>query len=77
MVELYVFGCSCGSNSRAVKSVQSKVNSKLYNTKRDSEALKRHINYLNEAGIDIKGYPSIVVELGGRITLLEEWTQLA
>lgn len=76
MVEIYVFGCSCGVNSRTVKKAQSKGTSKLYNTKRDSEKLKEHIGYLVEAGIEIKGYPAIVVENGGeRITLLEEWIQ--
>lgn len=76
MVEIFVFGCSCGINSRPVKYVQNKTTSKLYNTKRDSQALKKHIGYLSDAGIDIKHYPAIVVENGGeRITLLEEWTQ--
>jgi len=73
---IYIFGCSCGAQSRPVKTVQSKLNVTVYNTKRDSERLKEHINYLAEAGMDINGYPAIVVEnRGERITLIEEWIQ--
>ena len=73
---LYTFGCSCGGKSRPIKTVQSKINLTVYNTKRDSGRLKEQINYLATAGIDIKGYPTIVVENGGeRITLIDEWLQ--
>jgi len=75
MNEIYVFGCSCGAKGRKAFEVQDKLKAKLYNTKRDSEKLKIHINLLQEAGINIDGYPAIVVEnKGGRtITLLSEW----
>lgn len=71
---LYIFGCSCGGNSRPVKKVQSKISLTVYNTKRDTERLQEHKNYLVQAGIPIQGYPTIVVEnRGERVTLIDEW----
>lgn len=77
MNEIYIFGCSCNSKGRKATEVQNSGRSKLYNTKRDSEKLKEHINYLKEAGMDLDGYPAIVVFNGGeQITLLDQWNQL-
>jgi len=74
---IYVFGCDCGGQGRPAKDVASKITAKIYNTKRDAERLKEQINYLLNAGMDIKHYPSIVVENGGkRITLLDKWKPL-
>ena len=71
---IYMFGCSCGSKGRGASTVQRKIGATIYNTKRDSNRLKEQIAYLYQAGIDINGYPSIVVEQGGqRISLLNEW----
>lgn len=73
---VYMFGCSCGAKGRPASIVQSKISAKLFNTKRDSERLKEHINYLAQAGIEINGYPAIVVEnRGERVTLIDEWIQ--
>lgn len=72
---IYMFGCACGAKGRPASIVQSKIKAPIYNTKRDSEKLKEHINYLVEAGIEVKHYPAIIVENGGeRITLLDKWT---
>lgn len=71
---VYIFGCDCGGQGRPAKDVQRRIGAKIYNTKRDAERLKEHINYLLEAGIELRRYPAIVVENGGeRITLLEQW----
>lgn len=76
MNALYVFGCSCGAWSRPIKQVQNKINVRVYNTKRSAEDLKQHIKYLAQAGLEINGYPAIVVENGGKqITLLDVWLQ--
>lgn len=72
---VYMFGCVCGAKGRPASIVQGKIGAVIYNTKRDAEKLKEQINYLLNAGIDINGYPPIVVENGGeRVTLLEKWT---
>lgn len=73
---VFVYGCSCGKKGKKAYTVQSTLrNTKVFNTKRDSEALEKQINYLNMAKIDVVGYPNIVVEnQGERITLLEQWT---
>lgn len=71
---IYIFGCDCGGQGRPAKDIASRISAKIYNTKRDAERLKEHINYLLGAGIAIKHYPAIVIENGGeRVTLLEKW----
>jgi len=75
---IYMFGCSCGAKGRPASIVQSKIPVKIFNTKRDSERLKEHINFLLQAGLEVKHYPSIVVENGGeQVTLLDLWKQPA
>lgn len=72
---VYMFGCACGAKGRPASIVQSKIGAVIYNIKRDGEKFKEYINYMTNAGIEIRGYPPIVVENGGeRITLLEKWT---
>lgn len=78
MNEIYIFGCSCGAKGRKAFEVQEQTRAKLYNTKRDSEKLKQHINYLQGAGLYTDDYPAIFVKNGGeQVTLLNEWKQQA
>lgn len=71
---IYMFGCACGAKGRPASVVQSKISATIFNIKRDAEKMKQYLEYLTEAGIEQKDYPSIVVENNGeRITLLEKW----
>lgn len=72
---IYMFGCTCGADGRAVTSVQHKIKAVVFNIKRDSERYKEYINFMAGAGLEIKGFPPLVVENGGeRVTLLNQWT---
>lgn len=74
--EIFVHGCtSCGMNLALIKRVSRQVKVQIHNTKYGGpEILDRHIAFLNQAGMTVDAYHSIVVENEGeRITLLKEW----
>ena len=72
---IYIFGCACGADGRPITAVKQKINAVVFNIKRDSERYQEYINYMAGAGLEIKGFPPLVVENGGeRVMLLNQWT---
>ena len=73
---IYVNGCTtCGINANYIIRVRHSIpDVTVCNTRRNDEALKQHMEYLERAGMDKGQYHAIVVENEGeRITLLKEW----
>lgn len=75
--EVFISGCTtCGMNAVLIARVKKhRPDATVYNTKYDgSSQQNRHIRFLQNAGISLDAYHSIVVENDGeRITLLKEW----
>lgn len=76
---VYIYGCAtCGKNVRRVRKVmkycrENNLNLEIKYSSHDEENRAEHVSYINQAGLQSDGYPSIVVDDNGKVARLSEW----